>query len=165
MCGPEVIVNLRYHPKRLHFFSKLLHVINKLHNIIGGLLQGRFSGGNCQRWSSEGPKRGVLKMWMEYACRSLHFSRSAPNDSPRHQRLATPERKKCKLRHARLIACGVNPTFQCQSATSHHLLHQFWKFLHQCVLLINKYHCNKNGVKQPSSLSDTPFGPISLPFP
>ena len=30
------------------------------------------------------------------------------------------------------------------------------------VLLINKYHCNKNGVKRPSSWSDTPLGPISL---
>ena len=85
-------------------------------------------------------------MWMEYACRSLYFSSSAPNDSPRHERLATPERKKCKLRHARLIACGVNPTFHSQNFTSGHSLAQIgW-----CEVLWgpcnNKHHCKRIGV-------------------
>ena len=56
----------------------------------------------------------------------------------------------------------MNPTFHCQSARSHHLLHQSGSFLNNGVLLINKYHCNKNGVKRPSSWSDTPFWPIFL---
>jgi len=73
-------------------------------------------------------QKGVFKMWMEYACRNLQFSSSAPNDSPWHERLATPERKKCKLRHARLIACGVNPTFHSQNFTSDHSLAQIGWF-------------------------------------
>ena len=57
---------------------------------------------------------------------------------------------------------NVYPTFQCQSAISHHLLHQSGSFLITGVILINKYDCNKTGVKRPSSWSDTPFGPIFL---
>ena len=56
----------------------------------------------------------------------------------------------------------MNPTFHCQSTIFHHLLLQSGLFLNKCCFYINKYHCNKNGVKRPSSWSDTPFWPISL---
>jgi len=73
-----------------------------------------------------------------------------------------PELECCQLGHTGLIARGVNPTFHCQSTRTHHLQHQSGSFLFKWCFLINTYHCNKNGVKRPSSWSETPFWPISL---
>ena len=50
------------------------------------------------------------------------------------------------------IQFPVNPTFHCQSARTHHLLHQSGSFLLKW--------CDKNGVERPNSWSETPFRPI-----
>ena len=45
--------------------------------------------------------------------------------------LLAPELECCQLGHTCLIARGVNPTFHCQSARTHHLLHQSGSFLNK----------------------------------
>jgi len=110
-----------------------------------------------QRRSTEAPNGGVFKMWIARGPRTGLFLCLASRGLAEK-----PELETSPVRGTRLIARGVNPTIHCQSASSHHLLHQSETFFINSVLLINKYHCNKNGLKWPSSWSDTLFWPIIL---
>jgi len=67
----------------------------------------------CSRWWDVADwhwKVGFTPQAIRRACRSLQFLRSAPNDSPRHECLVTPERKNCKLRHAYSIHIPKTPS-------------------------------------------------------
>jgi hypothetical protein len=85
----------------------------------------------------------------------------APSKHSTHM-LITPELKRCQKGHTCLIARGVNPTFHHQFVISHHQLTRFVWFCMNSLHFHKEYHCNKNGAKQSSSWSSTPFWPISL---